>query len=427
MTKLFKLLKESAKRQEVPTESSVLVGETRALDPETRQSCPARIVERDGAIFLEKTVSSGKTRCTLIESDAGFYRRYANAKLAGKHRIVNNFFYVTSRCNLKCPVCFEGMREVEEPSLEKLCAELPKIRGPRVALCGAEPTCRDDLPKLIRAVNKRHVAILMTNGLKLADMKYLLSLREAGLTYVVFSMNGLNDDVFRRTNGQALLDVKLKALDNLEQIDMSVALSATITRGVNEDQIKPLLELEKQKKCIHQVRFRSMAEVGCYVESGQFCMSEFVKLICQQAGIDYDLWLKQQDFYDHLGRTLGIDYIRPRLCAMRADLDKDLVPLAADRNWQEWDEAVMKKPRLVAKLLQTYGLKYAFQYVLGLMTRYRDLPYPGFRYITMRVWPNLDTMDLNLNQRCSSVYHRDGEVQPFCLCNIQRNTCAYRA
>ena len=421
MQKPSTLLHEGSKCQEAATGPGVLLGETRALDPETKQPCPARIIERDGAVFLEKTLSSGKTQSVMVENDAEFYKRYANPKLAGKLRIVNNFFYVTSRCNMKCKVCYEGMREVEEPSLEKLCAQLPKMRGVRVALCGAEPTCRDNLPELIRIINKRHVALLMTNGLKLADMKYLRSLREAGLTYVIFSLNALDDDIFRRTNDQALLDVKLKALDNLEQLGMSVALSATITRGLNEDQIGPLLDLETQKKSIYQVRFRSMAEVGCYVEGGQFFMSEFLKLICHQGGIDYDLLLRQQDFFDHVGRTLGVDYLRPRLCAVRADLDKYHVPLASDRDWQHWDNAVMKKPRLILKMLQTYGLKYASQFALGLMTRLNNPPHPKFLRITVRAWPNLDTIDLNLNQRCSSVYHRDGNVQPFCLSNIQTN------
>jgi len=404
------------KEHEVKTGSSVLLGETTSLDPDTGKPCPARIVERDGAVFLVKTLSSGKTQNVLVEQDAEFYRRFGNPGMTGPPYTLNNFVYVTSRCNLKCPVCYEGARKMEEPSLEMLCSKLPKIRGRRVALCGAEPTCRDDLPDLIREVSKRHVAMLMTNGLK------LVRLREGGLTHVVLSFNGLNDDVFRELNGQALLDIKLKALDNLEQFDIHVSLSATITRGVNEDQIGPLFELEKSKKCIDQLRFRSMTHVGHYVKRTQFCMSEFAKLICKQGGIDYDLWLNQQDFYDHLGRTLGIDYIRPRLCAMRADLDKNLVPLASDRNWQEWDDVVLKKPRLVARLLRNYGLKYAFEYALGLKTRYQHIPYPKFRYVTMRLWPNLDTIDLNLNRRCSSLYYKNGEVRPFCLCNIQSNT-----
>ena len=421
MTDTLKSPDTPPKGRETPAGPGVLIGETRALDPETRQPCPARIVERDGAVFLEKTLNSGKVKHIMVERDAAFYRRFADADMTGRHRIQNNFFYVTSRCNLKCPVCYEGKRQIKEPSLEMLCAKLPKMNGHRVALCGAEPTCRDDLPNLIRAINRRHAPILMTNGLKLADMKYLRSLREAGLDHVVFSMNGLNEEVFHRINGQALLDVKLQALENMEKLNMHVALSATITRGVNEDQIKPLLDLEKQHRSICQVRIRSMAEVGDYVEGSQFCMSELVKLVFKQGGIDYEMWLKQQDFYDQLGRAFGIDYLRPRLCAMRADLDQDLVPLLADRTRQEWEETVMKKPRLVAKLLQSFGLKYAFQYLLSQTTGYRGLPYPEFRFVTMRVWPTLDTMDLNLNKRCSSVYHREGDALPFCLSNVLSN------
>jgi uncharacterized radical SAM superfamily Fe-S cluster-containing enzyme len=248
-------------------------------------------------------------------------------------------------------------------------------------------------------------------------------LKDAGLKYVIFPMNGLNDEVFNKTNGQALLDIKLKALDNMEQLGMSVMLSATITRGVNEDQIRPLLELEKERDCILQVRFRSMSEVGCYVEGGgQFCTSEFIKLICEQGGIDYDLWLKQQDFYDHVGRTIGVDHIRPRLCAMRADLDMNLVPFAAERNWKEWDDALLKKPSLIAKLLYSYGIHYTYNYITGLLERYKYTRHPNFRRIAVRVWPNSDTIDLNLNQRCSSVYHREGEVIPFCLSNIIKET-----
>ena len=425
MPKRVNSLNESSRKQEVPASPGVLLGETRALDPETRQPCRARIVERNGAVFFDKALSSGKTASALVEPDADFYRRFAYTEPAGKRRILNHYFYTTSRCNLKCPVCYEGMREVAEPSIETLCAQLPKMRGARVELCGAEPTCRDDLPDLIRAVNKRHSAILITNGLKIADMKYLRSLKEAGLTIVILSMNGLNDDVFRRTNGQALLDIKLKALDNLEQLGMTVFLSATITRGINEDQIGPLLEMEKRRKHVVQVRFRSMVEVGHHIEGGQFFMSEFVKLICQQGGIDYDLWLNQQDFYEHLGRTLGLDHIRPRLCAMKADLDLDLVPFAADRNWQEWNEALFRKPRLIAKLINNFGIPYTFDYVLNFLQhrKYTYTYHPSFRRIGVRVWPNVDTIDLNFDQkRCTAVYRRDGTVQPFCLSHLIRNT-----
>jgi uncharacterized radical SAM superfamily Fe-S cluster-containing enzyme len=378
--------------------------------------------EKAGSVFLEKTLASGVTQCTLVEPDASFYKSFANPAVIGRHYIMNHFFYVTSRCNLKCPVCFEGQRRVQEPSLDLLRAQLERLRGTRVALCGAEPTCRDDLPDLIRAVNRQNVAVLMTNGIRLADMKYVRSLQEAGLKYVILAMNGLNDEVYRRTNGEALLDVKLKALENINQTGMVIFLSATITRGVNEDQIGPLLDLEARTERVVQVRFRSMAEMGTYIEKGYYFMSEFVKVICHHGGIDHDLWLKQQDFLEQLGRTVGVDHIRPRLCAMRAEMDNDLVPFTADSGRKVWNEAMMRKPRIIAEMVRSWGPMYVFRFVLDSMRGgYRYTPHPHFRRISVRVWPNLDTMDLDLNNRCTSRYVRDGDVLPFCLSNVLRS------
>ncbi len=396
--------------------------ETLALDPETKRPCQARVVERDGKIYLEKTLTSGQTRVVMAESDAAFYKRFAYVGLAGKHIIMNHFFYVTSRCNLKCPVCYEGTRDREEPSLAFLKHELEKLRRVRVLVCGAEPTCRGDLPELIRAVNRRNTAVLMTNGIRMADMRYVRLLKEAGLKFVILAMNGMTDDVYRRINGEALLDIKLKALENMEEAGFTIYLSMTVTRGINEDQVKPLLDLESRMKNVVQVRFRSMAEMGHYIEGGQFFMSELVKLVCYQAGIDYEMWCRQQDFLDHLGRIVKNDHIRPRLCAMRAELDKNLVPFAADRDWEEWNRTAMKKPRLLVDLARYWGLGYLFRFALDSMGG--GFPYtrhPRFRRISVRVWPNLETMDLDLNSRCSSLYLRDGDKLPFCLSNCLRN------
>jgi uncharacterized Fe-S cluster-containing radical SAM superfamily protein len=403
--------------------SELLIRETTSLDPETRRPCPARVIESGGAIYLEKSLASGRTERVLAEPDAGFYRRYADPVMSGKHVIMNHFFYVTSRCNLSCPVCFEGKRDIEEPSLDDLKRELRTLRRTRILLCGAEPTCREDLPDLIRAINKRNTAVLMTNGVRLADPDYAHRIREAGLRYVTLAVNGLDDEVYLRTNGQALLDVKLKALENLGREDVTTYLSTTITRGVNKDQIGPLIALAKRTRNVVQVRFRGMSEVGRYIEGGQFFMSELTKIVCRNGGFDYDLWLRQQDFLDRLGRALKNDHIRPRLCAMRAEVDADGVPLASDRDWREWESAALEKPRLVAELIRVWGIGYTLRFIAdSIRGGYRYTRHPGFLRVSIRVWPNLDTMDLDLDRRCTSLYLRNGEREPFCLSQCLRDS-----
>jgi pyruvate-formate lyase-activating enzyme len=375
-------------------------------------------------VYLDKQLSSGQCESVPVESDAHFYRRFARRNLTGPHRILNNFFFVTNRCNLNCAVCYEGKRDIGEPTLEELAAALPQMRGPRVAMCGAEPTMRKDLSEIVRLIKRRHEPLLMTNGLKLASMAYLRQLREAGLHYVVLSLNGLSDDVYRRTNDQELVEPKLKALENCRRLGMSVHLSATITRGLNEDQIGPLLDLADRTENVLQVRFRAMSPVGNYLDGGELFMSELVKIICKHGRIDYDLWCRQQDFFDHLGRTIGVDHIRPRLCAMRADLTHDRVPFAAEWNWEQWQRARWRSLRVFARLIECYGWSYALSYLHSLMARYRYTPHPGFRRIAVRVWPNLQTMDIELNKRCTSLYHREGQAVPFCLCNVMHNDLA---
>ena len=403
--------------------SESLIRETTSLDPETRRPCPARVIEKDGAVYLEKSLASGRTERVLAEPDAGFYRRYADPVMTGKHVVMNHFFYVTSRCNLSCPVCYEGKRDIGEPSLDDLMRELRTVRRARILLCGAEPTCREDLPELIRAANERNTAVLMTNGIRLADPGYTRRLREAGLSSVILAVNGLDDEVYIRTNGRALLDVKLKALENLGREGITAHLSTTITRGINEDQIRPMIELAKRTGNVFQVRFRGMSEVGRFIEGGQFFMSELTKLVCRNGGIDYDLWLRHQDFLDRLGRALRNDHIRPRLCAMRAEVDTDGVPLASERDWRALEGAALEKPRLVAGLVRAWGLGYTLRFIAGSVRGgYRYTKHPDFLRVSIRAWPNLDTMDLDLDRRCTSLYLRNGGRERFCLSQCLRES-----
>ena len=309
--------------------------------------------------------------------------------MTGKHVIMNHFFYVTSRCNLKCPVCYEGNQALEEPTLDDLRRVLPTLRHARVLLCGAEPTCREDLPELIRAVNERNTAVLMTNGIRLADPDYVRRLREAGLGSVILAINGLDDEVYRRTNGRPLLDVKLKALENLGREDIVAHLSATITRGINEDQIGPIISLARRAKNVFQVRFRGMTQVGRYIKTEPFFMSEMTKLVCRNGGIDYGLWLRHQDFLDRLGRALRNDHIRPRLCAMRTEVDAAMIPLASDRDWRKWENAALEKPRLVAGLVRAWGIGYTLRYIADAVRgTYHYTRHPDFLRVSIRAWPD---------------------------------------
>ncbi len=58
---------------------------------------------------------------------------------------------------------------------------------PHITFTGGEPTLRDDLPELIAHAEKNgQVCGLLSDGLKLADKKYLNRLLQAGLDHLLF-------------------------------------------------------------------------------------------------------------------------------------------------------------------------------------------------------------------------------------------------
>ena len=78
---------------------------------------------------------------------------------------------VTLRCDMACPVCYAaaGGKDVPpDPDMATLIRQLDRLRqvspGCNVQLSGGEPTLRDDLPDIIRAVRARGFGLVQVNS-----------------------------------------------------------------------------------------------------------------------------------------------------------------------------------------------------------------------------------------------------------------------
>ena len=78
---------------------------------------------------------------------------------------------VTLRCDMACPVCYAaaGTADVPpDPDMATLLRRLDRLRqvspGCNVQLSGGEPTQRDDLPDIIRAVRARGFGLVQVNS-----------------------------------------------------------------------------------------------------------------------------------------------------------------------------------------------------------------------------------------------------------------------
>lgn len=94
---------------------------------------------------------------------------------------------------------------------------------PHVTFTGGEPTLREDLPALIAHAEKNgQVCGLLTDGLKLADKKYLDLLLQTGLDHILFLLQPANEDSWN-------------ALEKVMPEDIFVTVHITVTKENSRD------------------------------------------------------------------------------------------------------------------------------------------------------------------------------------------------
>lgn len=157
---------------------------------------------------------------------------------------------VTDRCNERCLYCMpEGYKGWERKPDHLTAEEI--IRVARVAagmgfrkfrLTGGEPLVRADLPDIVRGMKQipgvEHIG-LSTNGTKLAALAQ--PLREAGADTVNVSLDALDAAVYRRITGGDVNAVLAGIRAAVAAKFTCVKLNAVLMRGVNEQEIWPLV------------------------------------------------------------------------------------------------------------------------------------------------------------------------------------------
>lgn len=198
--------------------------------------------------------------------------------------------YPTTRCNAACRICYASETPAAEPTLEEIAKMVQTIGRPgrKVSLLGGEPTMRDDLPEIVSLVRRAgHQPVMVSNGLRLADPELVSRLKEAGLTYLWISLDSIrDDDIYRRIRGADQLQAKLQALSNLRRIRLRTGLIVTVVRGVNEQEIAPVLQYAADNAFVEAVGVRSFVPLGRGrdVEAQEFPIDELAEIATRASG-----------------------------------------------------------------------------------------------------------------------------------------------
>jgi uncharacterized radical SAM superfamily Fe-S cluster-containing enzyme len=161
---------------------------------------------------------------------------------------------LTNRCNLNCPICFasaDASGYVVEPSIDQVsrmldaACEVDDAKPVCFQYTGGEPTMHPDFFQALQEARKRDFAQIQvaTNGLKFSqDPEFAAAASEAGLNVAYLQFDGMSDQVYKKTRGRPLVELKLRAIDNLFGAGIRTVLVPTIAKGVNDHQIGPIVQ-----------------------------------------------------------------------------------------------------------------------------------------------------------------------------------------
>ncbi|MEI6617956.1 MAG: GTP 3',8-cyclase MoaA [Betaproteobacteria bacterium] len=166
---------------------------------------------------------------------------------------------VTDRCNFRCSYCMpkevfdKDYRYLPQPALlsfeeiERVARQFVALGVEKIRLTGGEPLLRKNIELLIaqlarlRTPDGRALDLTLTTNGSLLQKK-AQALRDAGLHRVTVSLDGLDDQVFKRMN-----DVDFPVADVLNGIEAAKAaglgpikVNMVVQRGVNDHEIIPM-------------------------------------------------------------------------------------------------------------------------------------------------------------------------------------------
>ena len=399
--------------------------ETVSLCPLTLKRVNAEIVKKDEGIFLIKNDANGRVHKILIDKSNCLYEKadyFNNPKIVDFNKIMID---VTTRCNLKCPVCYRRRDSQQDLSYELLKSLALKYQGKIISLCGGEPTVREDLPAIIELFAKRNSVFLVTNGIRLVDYDYLKNLKKRGLRYISFSFNGLVDDVYKKINGEPLLNLKLEALDNIKKAGIKTILSVLLIKDVNENQINGILEYcLRNRDFIEELRIRAMVAIGQYLYNEKYSISDLLDVVCKEMNIRQEDVLRELELKRQINYLFGKEIFILRSCSfdfhLRRYRDK-ITPVGGNIAIDRIEQSKFQRILLTFELIKAYGIKMAITGFLKNIFKYERRPWihnSNIFKIGLRSWPDKYDIDMEENKKCQTGYYLNDRIVSFCYANI---------
>lgn len=290
-----------------------------------------------------------------------------------------------------------------------------------IQLSGGEPTLREDLPQIIEMGHEIGFKFIQlnTNGLKLADLDYVKSLKDSGLNSVFLQFDGVDDSVYSKLRGERLLDYKLKAIENLKKVEIGTILVCTIVPGVNDYCLYDIVKFGADNiPVVRGVHFQPVSYFGRVPkipkDKDRITLPEVMyKLSMQSKGV-----IKLKDF-----RPPGCENAYCSFNGNFINIDGQLVPIGTDSNKSkdEIEEGETGARKAKAFVERNWAIK---------QQKLREDRYSSFTELLRKIETNRfsisamgfqDVWNLDMERLkdcCIHVVSKEGNIIPFCAYNL---------
>src|SRR5436305_14764937 len=270
---------------------------TLSLCPQCLRRVDAKIVFENNNVYMLKNCADHGFTKVLIATDVEYYKNIRNYNkpsemplkfntkthygcpydcgLCADHDQHSCFTIVeiTDRCNLSCPTCYAMSsphygrhRTVEE--VERMLDIIVANEGTPdvVQISGGEPTIHPDFFEILDIAKKKPIRHLMvnTNGIRIAkDVEFTKQLASYAPDFEIYlQFDSFKPNALQQLRGRDLRNVRMKALEHLNRLNLSTTLVVTLQAGLNDDEIGSIIEFALQQPCVRGVTFQPIQAAG---------------------------------------------------------------------------------------------------------------------------------------------------------------------
>lgn len=422
----------------------------------------AKIVFQNGMVLMKKNCPDHGFMESVIATDIEYYKQTRNYNKASEYPIAPHtkteygcpldcgicpdheqhscltLVEVTDRCNLTCPTCYASSspthgRHRTLAEIEAMLDAVVKSEGEPdvVQISGGEPTVHPDFFRILDIAKQKPIKHLMvnTNGIRIAQDK---GFADQLATYmpdfeIYLQFDSFRPAVLTKVRGRDLTEIRMKALEELNRLNLSTTLVVTVEKGQNEDEIGEIIRFALQQKCVRGVTFQPTSVSGRLEQftahTGRITNTEIRQAIIDQSGL-----FTAEDLVpvpcnpDALVMAYAL-----KLAGETVPLTRLIDPsflLNNSRNTIVYEQDANLHKHMVNLFSTGQSVERTTENLHHLMCCLPDIVAPGlnynnlFRIIIMNFMDPWDFDVRAIKKSCVHIVHQDGRIIPFETMNL---------